>query len=147
MLTEQSTKLPSVCQAKEGAATGIAAARGLCATTPESHAAAAQVAEDQARERGPGVARQVAEEVEQQEAELPDAGVDAPDPEADAADVEAAVGEAAPSQPANEQYSVRPVGFLRGSCEVPVGCLRRRSERLCRCAPRFCRWSLCVHVP
>ena len=49
--------------------------------------------------------------MEQQEAELPDAEVDAPEPEADAAAVEAAVGAAAP-EPAGEQYVVRPTRLL-----------------------------------
>lgn len=112
--------------------------KGVHAAKPEPHAAAAQVAELQAHERVPAGARQVAEGVEQQEAELPDAEVDAPEPEADAAAVEAAVSEAAP-EPADEQYSVRPAGFLRGSCGVPVGFLRRRPEL--RCAP-LCPWVL-----
>ena len=76
--------------------------------TPKSFS---QAVELHAPELGPAGLRQVAEDVEQQEAELPDAEVDALEPEADAAAVEAAVNEAAPAT-ADEQYSVRPVGLL-----------------------------------
>ena len=114
-------KLPSVC--KGGATTGVSAARVYACGRAGVTCWGIQVAELQARERMPAGARQVAEDVEQQEAELPDAGVDAPEPEADAAAVEAAVGEAAP-EPADEQYSVRPAGFLRVFYGVPCPAAR-----------------------
>ena len=126
--TEQSTRALQCVPGKGGRCNRHSCGKGVHASKPKSYAAAAQVAEGKAHERAPAGARQVAEDVEQQEAELPDAEVDAPEPEADAAAVEAAVAEAAPPEPADEQYSVRPVRFLWSSCGVPVGsCAAARS--------------------